>query len=575
MSLAETAQSIVDVLGSNEGTISLGIAAVVAFGSPLVDRLLIRRKRIQYKVLYNSKIGLTPILFDRDEPAPSVPTNPQLPAIAELLEYLSVVIIRIRNTGSYDIAESDFEPPLSFTFPGRVVWDARVSEASDPQLRRHVRENLEFFTNAGDAPRKSNGGVDEERKLAALRKRLGTRMTRWLAPSSPQTATPTTAAEAEPQWHGVRLTKLWMHRQQSFILVLVLRETDEKATEISKKYEVTGGHSTGKTIIDEKRQHRFGWPLVATAIGVMLVGALLATLIIGRPTQTANPNTPCAAGTVQVDGSTAFGPAVQTVATRYMAQCNGAVVNVDSSGSIDGVRALEQGGSQQAANLVALSDGATDEPTPGLHTQLVAVLVYSVVINKSVGIDALNTQQLTGIYSGLYTNWQQLGGPNLPIRIVGRGENSGTRRAFERYVLNGSEGVLSSDSCLTKDRVANAPTIRCERDTTEDLINTVSTVPGAIGYGDVTNDTTKNAVRGGQIVTVKLNGLYPQVDSLPNYPFWTVEYLYTRGDPRPGSPLAAFLDYLDSDSAQAALLSAGYTPCVPKDGVLNHLCTLR
>ncbi len=36
-----------------------------------------------------------------------------------------------------------------------------------------------------------------------------------------------------------------------------------------------------------------------------------------------------------------------------------------------------------------------------------------------------------------------------------------------------------------------------------------------------------------------------------------------------------FLDYLESDSAQATLLSAGYTPCVPKDGVLNHLCTLR
>jgi ABC-type phosphate transport system substrate-binding protein len=197
------------------------------------------------------------------------------------------------------------------------------------------------------------------------------------------------------------------------------------------------------------------------------------------------------------------------------------------------------------------------------------------LINKDVGIDHLTTPQLTGIYGGQYTNWQQFGGPNLPIRIVGRGGNSGTRRAFERYVLGGSEGVLSSDSCLTKDRVANAPTIRCERDTTQDLITAVSTVSGSIGYGDVANSATKDAVRSGEVVTAKLNGLYPQVESLPNYPFWTVEYLYTRDRPLPGSPLRAFLDYLDSDSAQAALLSAGYTPCVPKDGVLNHLCTLR
>lgn len=76
-------------------------------------------------------------------------------------------------------------------------------------------------------------------------------------------------------------------------------------------------------------------------------------------------------------------------------------------------------------------------------------------------------------------------------------------------------------------------------------------------------------------MTVQLDGRYPQVDSLPEYPFWTVEYLYTRGTPAPRSALGTFLDYLASDAAQATLFSAGYTPCVARDGVLNHLCTLR
>jgi ABC-type phosphate transport system substrate-binding protein len=191
----------------------------------------------------------------------------------------------------------------------------------------------------------------------------------------------------------------------------------------------------------------------------MLVGALLASLIIGRHQASPNPPIPCAAGTVDIDGSSAFGPIVQTVAATYVAGCPAAHVNVDSSGSIDGVRALADQG--KAPTLAALSDGATDEPTPGLHKQLVAVLVYSMVINTSVGIDHLTSAQLAGIYSGRYTNWSQLGGPAIPIRIVGRGEGSGTRRAFERYVLSGSEGVLSSDDCRTRDRIATAPTIRC------------------------------------------------------------------------------------------------------------------
>ncbi|HEX3592997.1 MAG TPA: substrate-binding domain-containing protein [Pseudonocardiaceae bacterium] len=573
MSFSDAVQSIVDVLGSNQGTISLGVAAAVAIGSPIVDRLLIRRKRIQYQVLYNSKIGLSPIfLGDDTEEDRSVPANPQLTKVVNLLVNLSVVIVRIRNTGSYDIVGDDFQPPLSFTFGQRVVWDARISEASDEQLRRHVRENLEFFTNA-DAPARhqpptARNGAPDYQNLPALRRWLAPRLSAWLAPAPTPVVLDST--QTEPQWHGVRLARLWLRRNQSFILVVVLREADEKAAEITKEYEVSGGHSTGRTIIDEKRQHRFGWPLIVSAIGVMLVGALLATLIIGRHQQT-NPGVPCTPGTVTLDGSSAFGPTVRAIGDKYTSGCPGAHVVVGTSGSIDGVRTLVQDTPQQAAGLAALSDGAAAEPTPGLDQQLVAVLVYSVVINRDVGIDQLSAGQLAGIYSGRYTNWSQLHGPSLPIVLVSRTSTSGTRRTFEQSVLHGSEGPPSSVDCRTKDD-PKAVTTECELDRTDDVVNTVAATPGAIGYADVANQTTKTAVRGGRIVTVKLGGLYPQLDSLPNYPFWTVEHLYTRGKPRAGSPLAAFLDYLSSDSAETMLLSAGYTPCVPRDGVLNPLC---
>ncbi|MDT7805033.1 MAG: phosphate transport system substrate-binding protein [Actinomycetota bacterium] len=51
---------------------------------------------------------------------------------------MSVVVLRVRNTGGFDIAPEDFEIPLSFTFGSRIVWDARVSDATDdgPVRRR-------------------------------------------------------------------------------------------------------------------------------------------------------------------------------------------------------------------------------------------------------------------------------------------------------------------------------------------------------------------------------------------------------------------------------------------------------
>ncbi|HEY2694356.1 MAG TPA: substrate-binding domain-containing protein [Pseudonocardiaceae bacterium] len=312
---------------------------------------------------------------------------------------------------------------------------------------------------------------------------------------------------------------------------------------------------------------------MTTAIGVILVGALLGTVLAKVIVGGAHPvaDVPCTAGTVDIAGSSAFGPIVATLGQTYQTDCPGAHINVDSSGSLDGVRDLEA--QSAGTDDAALSDGKSVDSTTGLRAQMVAVLVYGLVVNSHVGIDRLTTDQVSGIYRGIYTNWDQLGGVNQAIQIVGRSGGSGTRQAFERYVLRGSEGVLSSNDCLTKDLTTNAPTIECERSTTQDLINAVRATPGAIGYADMSDETTKTAIRAGQLTALSLDGRYPQLNSLPDYPLWTVEYLYTKNSEGPA--LQDFLSYLDSSSAQATLLCAGYTPCFSKDNVLNPLCTAR
>jgi ABC-type phosphate transport system substrate-binding protein len=241
-------------------------------------------------------------------------------------------------------------------------------------------------------------------------------------------------------------------------------------------------------------------------------------------------------------------------------------------GSLQGIRDLLNP-DQPPGGLAALSDGAATVATPGMTKQQLAVIVYGVVVNKSVGIDDLSLANLQQIYLGKITNWKPLGGPDLPIRLVGRDGKSGSRTTFEQWVLHGTEGELSSDDCYTRDHPTERGTIRCEVSTTEDLVHTVSTVPGAIGYADVANTATRTAVRGGDLITVKLDGRYPETGSLPDYPFWTVEYLYTRT--APSAPLQGLVDYLAGDAARNALFEAGYPACLNRTGELNHLCTLR
>lgn len=172
------------------------------------------------------------------------------------------------------------------------------------------------------------------------------------------------------------------------------------------------------------------------------------------------------------------------------------------------------------------------------------------------------------IYTGRYRDWAELrDGPSLPIRIVGRGQESGSRRTFEQTVLGAtSEGALTSDSCETTDRIPGAPVIRCERNTEAQLIDEVKATPGAIGYVDL-----PSADDGMEILS--LDGERPSVSGISaGYPFWTIEYLYTKNVPNAGTLLAAFIDHLRGPAAGELMSRAGYTPCTGKDGQLSLLC---
>ncbi|WP_228771448.1 hypothetical protein [Actinokineospora iranica] len=111
--MREALRVVLDFLGP--GNLVLGIVLLIA--TPFVDRFLVRRKRISFRVLYNSKIGLGPEKPDDDDG----PVRGQLATLAALLDRMSIVVIRIRNNGGYDIAPDDFDRPLSFTFGKRVV----------------------------------------------------------------------------------------------------------------------------------------------------------------------------------------------------------------------------------------------------------------------------------------------------------------------------------------------------------------------------------------------------------------------------------------------------------------------
>lgn len=293
----------------------------------------------------------------------------------------------------------------------------------------------------------------------------------------------------------------------------------------------------------------------------------LASLIVVRGDDP--PPIGCATGTLTVTGSTSFAPVAEELAAKYQDDCPGSTVQVEAHGSTAGVRALDDAGKQAEGGspaLIALSDGPKPGGYPQLRETATAVSAFALVVNDRVPVKNLSLAQVRGIYRGKIRNWRELGGPVLPITLVSRDANSGTREVFQRQVLGRNEPANSSRDCAHKDD-PSAPVIRCELDSTDQVLATVARLPGALGYSELrTGSPTKG------LHHLRLDGHVPSLQGAgaAAYPFQEIEYAYTFGHPPADSLVSSFLDYMSRGSGQDVMLTHGHIPCATPKGL--RLC---
>jgi len=247
--------------------------------------------------------------------------------------------------------------------------------------------------------------------------------------------------------------------------------------------------------------------VVGALVLAFLVGLLLSNGIglIGAFLQGG-----CAIGLpINISGSSAFQKTVQEQVKSYRVACPiASFSSIGSSSSGAGLQDLEQNKLQIADSELSLKD-AGDAYTD-LSENQVAVIVFTLIINKNVsGISTLSRSQITNIYNGTIKNWHDVGGPNLPIVLVGRPTDSGTHAAFSRFVLMGPE----------------VPVALVETNTSE-VVNAVATRDGAIGYADLGSANKANAV----VTSIAIDGNAPTAGLVASnaYQFWAIERMYTK-----------------------------------------------
>jgi len=254
----------------------------------------------------------------------------------------------------------------------------------------------------------------------------------------------------------------------------------------------------------------------------------------------------CVTGSITAAGSTALQPLVDAAAKKYDAACPGATITVNGGGSGTGLSQVA-GGSVQIGNSDVLAGTKLATPDANkLVDHIVARQGWIVVTNKKVtGVTNLTTQQNIDIWTGKDTNWNQVGGPDLPIVLIFRPASSGTRSTFKSIVLGGKTEATGGQT-LTQDSNGAVTT----------AVTTTDGAVSVIGFAYY-NDPANNPLLNG----LQLDGIDATVSNMSSatYKLAADGHMYTNG--QPSGLTAAFLDYMMSAEVQGTLIpSLSYAP---------------
>ncbi|MCK6628648.1 MAG: PstS family phosphate ABC transporter substrate-binding protein [Anaerolineae bacterium] len=238
-------------------------------------------------------------------------------------------------------------------------------------------------------------------------------------------------------------------------------------------------------------------------------------------------------------------------AEAYMAQNPQVRISVTGGGSGTGIAALINGTVDIANASRAIKPEEIEEArAKGVEPFEIAVAqdAIAVVVNPANPVDQLTVPQISAIYTGQITNWQEVGGEDRPIVLLSRESNSGTYVFFLEEVIR--QGDSDSDLLFSPDTLLLP--------SSEGISAEIRQNPNAIGYdglGYVTPDQKTLAIA----VSADSPAVKPSIATVVDgsYPISRPLFMYT-----PGPPTGAVKTYLDwiMTAGQQQVKELGFVP---------------
>lgn len=170
----------------------------------------------------------------------------------------------------------------------------------------------------------------------------------------------------------------------------------------------------------------------------------------------------------------------------------------------------------------------------------------AVVVNPANPANELTIEQIGKIYTGAYTSWSEVGGPDEPIVVLSRESSSGTYVFFQKRVMNKDD--YSPDAMLMPSTAA--------------IIQSVSQDTWAIGY--VGLGYAAQAADKVKMLNVKdgvdAPAVSPSVATVQDGSYSVARplHFYTNGEP--AGVTKDFISFVLSAEGQEIVLESGYVP---------------
>lgn len=206
-------------------------------------------------------------------------------------------------------------------------------------------------------------------------------------------------------------------------------------------------------------------------------------------------------------------------------------------GNADIIFAAEPSSGQMAAAKAA-----------GVELQLTPIgrEAFVFFVNSRNPINDLSSEEIRGIYSGQFGNWQDLGGKDDEIRAFQRPEDSGSQTMFIKFM--GDTEIQQPET----EEVAEGMGGIIEE------VASYRNYKNAIGYTFRFYST--EMVRNDKIKLLSIDGIEPSIENIRSgeYPLTSEFYAITAGTDNPN--VQPFIDWILSEEGQKLLEETGFVP---------------